>query len=335
MKTRYFTLLILPFFCFSLTTVAQKFITALQHNGATQIFYGQNSFVEAYNVSVKGDTLNLSAGYFNAPASIGKGVKIIGSGHFPDSTGVVVKRTKILSGLNIAKGADSLHLEGLYIEGNILYANESSISYVRVLRCKFYNAYSNSSSVLAGRNFCSFEECYCPGSISFSGYGDNLLIKHCIVSQISDIGGNSIIDGNIILRLDGYSLMNVNSSLIRNNIMTSRNSALYGCTQNVFYNNIMFSDFGTNSYSNNYALISSSEIFVNPSEDFYTSDYHLKNPEKYIGTDGTQIGLYGGTTPFKEKGLPSNPQIVKKNIGEQTDANGNLNVNVTVKAQSN
>jgi len=53
----------------------------------------------------------------------------------------------------------------------------------------------------------------------------------------------------------------------------------------------------------------------------------------YLGTDGTQVGIYGGSQPFKEKGTPSNPQVTKKNIGTQTDADGNLQINMTIEAQ--
>jgi len=53
----------------------------------------------------------------------------------------------------------------------------------------------------------------------------------------------------------------------------------------------------------------------------------------YLGTDGTQIGIYGGSQPFKEKGMPSNPQVTEKIISTETDTNGNLQINITVKTQ--
>jgi hypothetical protein len=332
MKTKYFSILIIALSAFALTTSAQKFITTLQHKGTTQVFYGQNSLVEAYNASSKGDTLNLSAGYFSAPSAFTKGITVIGSGHFPDPTGVVEKRTTILSGLNIYKGADSLRLEGLYINGNIDYAPESSINYVNVIRCKLVAARFMSSSATASKNYCSYEECYLDNEINFSHYGNNLLVKHCLVGSINNIDDNAIIDGNVILS-GTYTLTYITSSLIKNNVLFGSYATLWYCAENTFNNNIINTDFGANSYSNNYTGVTLAEIFINQTGSVYANDYHLKNPEKYIGTDGTQIGLYGGTTPFKEKGLPSNPQIIKKTIAEQTDASGNLKVDVTVKAQ--
>jgi len=325
------------------TAIAQNPVTTLQHNGTTQTFYGQNSFVDAYNASINGDMLYLSTGFFTSPPSIAKGVKIIGAGHFPDSAGVA-KRTFILTGLHIAQGADSLLLEGLYINGGIGY-DDNSINYVKVLRCWLNGAWFNSSSETASKNNCSYEECFINGGIDFSHYGNNLLLKHNIISggifdnaSVVNINGNALIDGNIFLyyyRAFTY----VNSSIIQNNIFISINLFNYGVGNSINNNLFVQSSiyFGINSYSNNYLGIPQADIFVSQSgnEIDYTHDYHLQHPDLYIGTDGTQVGLYGGSIPFKDKGKPSNPQVISKNIATETDANGNLPISITVEAQDN
>ena len=318
------------------TAIAQNPVTTLQHNGTTQTFYGQNSFVDAYNASINGDTLYLSTGYFTPPPSIAKGVKIIGAGHFPDSANVT-KRTFILSPIYINQGADSLLLEGLYIDGNINYGGDP-INYVKVFRCRFdgFIPYSNANSV---KNNFSFEECFLRNIVFDNEVGDNLLIRHCIITdQIAYINGNALIDGNVFL-LNGAPLLSVNSSVIQNNIFISI-SHFYFDAGNSINNNLFVRssvDFGINSYSNNYLGIPQADIFINQSGNSidYTHDYHLQHPELYIGTDGTQVGLYGGSIPFKDKGKPSNPQVISKNIATETDANGNLPISITVEAQDN
>lgn len=340
---------------FVLTTMAQISITTLQHGDSTQVFYGQNSFVQAYNASVNGDTLNLSAGYFDSPTELVKGITVIGSGHFPEPASVVEKRTMIVSGLTINEGADSLKLEGLYIAGDLIYSN-FALNYIKIIRCGLNNVLFQSSSLLESKNYCSFEECFIQWAISFSNYGDNLLINHCVFfgstgysfySSIKNINQNALIQGNIFLN-NLSPFYSVKRSLIRNNIIYGSvgyfNNINY-MAENCIYNNIFVEDpinFGYNSSNNNYIGILQSEIFVNPIDYAiahdpidYSNDYHLKNPEIYIGTDGTQVGIYGGTIPFKEGGLPSNPQIISKSIATETDANGNLNINFTVKAQEN
>ena len=59
------------------------------------------------------------------------------------------------------------------------------------------------------------------------------------------------------------------------------------------------------------------------------------SPAKNAGTDGTDIGIYGGPRPWREGALSSNPHIQSKTIAPETDAQGRLNVNIRVKAQGN
>jgi hypothetical protein len=321
-------------------SVAQNPIATLEHGGASKIFSGQGSLVEAYNASANGDRIYLSTGFFTPPPAIAKGIEITGAGHFPDSANVA-RRTFIMGGLQINKGADSLKLQGLYINGDINYDRDNSINYVSVIRCLLGNANFNSPSPLTNKNNCLYEDCFITGALHVY-YGNNFKVKHCLINQyIGEVYSSSLIDGNIFFHpMD--NLGTIYSSVIRNNIfLEDRNPYIFtnnGSTGNSIYNNVFVIsnvNWGSNSSSDNYFGIPQSDIFVNQTGNSidYTHIYHLKNPEKYIGTDGTQVGIYGGTTPFKEKGLPSNPQIIKKTIAEQTDANGNLKVDVTVKAQ--
>ena len=88
---------------------------------------------------------------------------------------------------------------------------------------------------------------------------------------------------------------------------------------------------------NNYTNIPQANIFVNQTGTTfnYTHDYHLQAPTTYLGTDGTQVGIYGGTFPYKEGAVPLNPHIQLKNIAPTTDANGDLQIQIQVKAQDN
>lgn len=45
------------------------------------------------------------------------------------------------------------------------------------------------------------------------------------------------------------------------------------------------------------------------------------------------MGIYGGSTPWKEGAIPSNPHIFFKNISNATDGSGNLPVQIKVSAQ--
>lgn len=62
-----------------------------------------------------------------------------------------------------------------------------------------------------------------------------------------------------------------------------------------------------------------------------TSTYELTEDAKkiYLGTDGTQIGIYGGSQPFSTK--LTIPRVVKRNIADKTEA-GKLRVNIEVES---
>ncbi len=153
-----------------------------------------------------------------------------------------------------------------------------------------------------------------------------------------------------------YIKSNIYNSIIQYNTIYqsigSKNSAPYNhphnsiwhifvdCRNNLITNNIFLNgnfDFGTNSSQNNWFGVAQSSIFVAQSGNVfdYNHDYHLKEPAKYIGSDGIQVGIYGGDTPYKEKAIPVNPHLVSKKIPFKTDADGNLQINMTIKAQEN
>lgn len=334
MKKTFFLIAIVSCFFALQTAKAQNPITTLEHAGVTTVFTGQNSLVDAYNASFNGDVLYLSTGFFTAPAAIAKGIKIIGAGHFPDSANVA-KRTTITSSLNIKIGADSLKLEGLYLAGTIYVDQYNSnpgvnINNVKISRCRATDVSCN----INYKNNWSFEECFIEGNFNFSNNGINLSIFHCLINgSVYNIINGASINGNNIF---GY-ISNVSGSQIQNNIILGA-SPINNNTSNFFKNNLFVAstpNYSNNSFSNNYAGVAQANIFVNQTGTAldYTQNYHLKEPSKYLGTDGTQVGIYGGSTPFKEKGLTSNPVVSVKNVATQTDGNGNLQINFTVKAQ--
>ena len=57
----------------------------------------------------------------------------------------------------------------------------------------------------------------------------------------------------------------------------------------------------------------------------------MKEPRKYRGTNGEQIGIYGGTYPWNT--VPENPQIISKKIAEKTTPEGLLKVEIKVEVQ--
>ena len=206
MKTSSFIFVFVLCLFGSVTVMAQNPVATLESNGTTKVFYGISALIDSYNASANGDQIYLSTGFFNPPPSIAKGIKITGAGHFPDSANVA-RRTVILSGLNIDKGADSLRLEGLFVFGDINLSGASSINCVNIIRCKFSDVYliTNVSSLV--KNKCIFKECFF-NTMRSSLSNSNNEITHCLISGTIIEFRNSIIDGNIFL-INSLSLIHI------------------------------------------------------------------------------------------------------------------------------
>ena len=65
----------------------------------------------------------------------------------------------------------------------------------------------------------------------------------------------------------------------------------------------------------------------------YLDNFHLKSecPGVGAGTDGTDLGIYGSSSPTSEGWIPSNPHIYFKQINTQTNSSGTLPVQIKVR----
>jgi hypothetical protein len=152
-----------------------------------------------------------------------------------------------------------------------------------------------------------------------------------------------IISHNIFFNFNYYQ--DVTNALIKDNIFMCYNvtnsSYMYG---NTFYNNLSWrsalnpyplppeSNSGSGNFSNQepvFETATSSSSFV------AGKDYHLKStsPGKNGASDGTDIGPYGGNSPFVWGGSFGIPRITEANITNPV-INQSTPVNVKVKAKS-
>lgn len=336
-------LFILALICSPATLFAQQKV-ALQSNGVTTIFGGANPFTDAYNAAASGDTLYLPGGNLPFPATIDKGLVIIGAGHYPDSTAATDK-TLLTGNLTISQNADKLHLEGFELSGTLNFSNNQKVDSVVIKRCKI-GAITYTGNRTSACEFNEILECVITGGIVLSNAKNSIINNSIVEGQVFN-GLNMGISNNLFLYNESAALYyyvtldNVDASMISNNIffrmhpnLIHRDSETNTFTKNIF---VGIPTEGLNTFTDNYNSVSFTNLFVNQSGTIfdYAQDYHMVNPALYLGTNGTQVGIYGGFYPYKAGAVPINPHFQLKNIATQTDSNGDLNIQIKVQSQDN
>ncbi len=330
-------------------------VIGVLHNGSTTFYSTLDS---AVMVAQNGDNVYIPGGSFALDSPINKAYNLIGVGYNPDST-VATGLTQIThsSITYITSGASNGSMTGIYFYNTNIYfgsnaANQGVVNY-SINRCHFNNnsPLTLGSSSPATANNLSFNEDIFDDYVNGQEV-QNCFFSKCFFSVFEVFGqGNQFIN-NIFssYALSGtyYLLWNITNSTFKNNIFfynLNNPGNSYSCSGNIFYNNLFAVDTfvlpGTS--LNNLFNVSQSKIFVNaagllasPYLYSYTDNYALisTSPGKNYGTDGTDVGIFGTTAPFKQGGVPYNPHIQFSSI-PTTTSQGTLNVKITVAAQNN
>ena len=354
MKKSIFSILLAAF---ALNLTAQNRI-ALQHNGQSSFF---TSLETAYTASVDGDTIHLPGGTFRFQGdTLNKRLAIIGTGFNSDSsraTGI-----SIIPYLTITSKASGGILTGITLSNGINIGNNEAnrnVDGFSLLRCDIQqaivfnggannNAYPNNS-----KNFI-IQGCRISGGWCFSGncthgaaignagnlsnflFSNNLVVYGYVHINQSEIS-NNVIYGTCPGCYDPPSQAAGGGSIIRNNIFGFGSHPLkYVGT---YYNNLNVGHQNGGSYPNaqSFVTYTSPVAYDSLFVDKLRGDYHLRPNYQtiYIGTDNTQIGIYGGRFPWKDGSMPFNPHISTFNVDPQTDNTGRLRLRATINAQRN
>ena len=322
-------------------THAQNLIAV--QNGATPKFYA--SLDSAITHALAGDTLYLPGGSYSFSTQISKRLHFVGVGYNPDSTAVTLP-TQINGDISLLASASGGSMTGINFTGKIYFGSGLPAENYTFFRCKINEFISfviyGWSTIIKNNKF--YENII--GNMS--GGGElNYFINNIFggFGGFGGIGSNNIFKNNIFLNTSGGI---GNSNNFENNIFISqttfridRSIEFQNSTfrNNLFLENISFPYLTTNLGSGNIVNQTQASIFINQTGNTfdYTHNYHLKStcPGKNAGTDGTDIGIYGGSYPWKEGAIPNNPHFQSVKIAPKTDANGSLNVNIKVQAQDN
>lgn len=319
--------------CATLSFAQSSLLATLSHDGKVSTFYGSTALRDAHYAAANGDIITLSSGTFVA-VDITKAVTIRGAGMEVDTVHNVLPTT--ITGnfnINIADSvSQNLTLEGIY--------HNQTISYTQVKRPKFLK--------------CRFKELY------NAGYGNNIKITdaqfiHCrIANTLMLISGCSASLVNCIVNKPSCNSQTTSNFEFRNCVIhnyTVYSSAFYNCILDADSNgdylegsNVAYYCVASYNNTNAFSKIPNSTNKVTTCEELFKTykggDLEKQDSEKfeltevakkkYIGTDGTEVGIYGGMLPFDS--TPSNPQITKCNVAVKSTADGKLSVDIEVKA---
>jgi hypothetical protein len=261
---------------------------------------------------------------------ITKKLTIIGIGHRPDNDNADGS-TSVSGNFFFEGGSDNSALMGLYLSGNVNIGTSASAVDNFLLR------YCNVNSVLVANSNCHdvrINQNY----MRFTSSGGNspVTFSNNISGAINSVKGG-IIDHNIIKSHNSHnnSIFDaVYDTQIKNNIFVD-NGGFVAYTGSIVTNNMGLVNRTAAFKGENYIGVEDWEgVFVGPDNGITpSSNFKLKEGAWKTGdTKQGEIGIYGGSG-FSETALPPIPRITDKNIADQTDANGNLRVKITVKSE--
>lgn len=342
-------------FVFATVCLAQgSLLATLSHDGEISAYYGASALKAALTAAADGDVITLSSGQFTA-VNITKAVTLRGAGMSVSNDSTNTHESTIIQGDFQINLADSLQgriiMEGMYINGNVTYAG--TLKNAQFLKCRFNGLESSTNGTITNTSFihCRFAD-YCKIASN-----SNASFINCVVNGIQQPYTSSNIEmANCFVHFSSLSSTSATTpkyclnTYFKNCILTyfsnysgSYNSLPTSCTA---YNCIGLGGSSTNIFSNiAYKNNTNTWIGTNGSTTFKTyKDFNTTNlisdsedfeltdeaKAKYLGVDGTQVGIHGGNLPYNEQ--PSTPQITKCNVAAKSTADGKLSVEIEVKA---
>lgn len=303
---------------------------------------------EAIDAASAGDTIYVtgSATTYSGTTYVRKRLTIIGPGYSPLPARISAMYMDTIASIS---GSSGSKLIGLRIDDLRGYTNSFVPTNVTVERSYLGGLVFSGGSTGAHRSW-SISSCYMASGGSHNFGGSTLLnvnITNCIISgSMSNVSPNSsvLITNNIFLGTGTQTaFQNVQNAVISNNIFWGRTPVGTGVENCAFNNNITYQTpnntipFGSNVGSGN--LIGVNPQFTNaPDQSInFTYDYRLQvgSPGVGAGTDGTDIGIYGGPFPMPNMtGAPRIPSVTEFTLQNTTIAEGG-SLNVQVKARKN
>lgn len=182
--------------------------------------------------------------------------------------------------------------------------------------------------------------------ISTVSLGTNCIFSNNITQNYIGSGDNCVISNNIFVNPDNSGgVRNMNACTVVNNIFLTSLNTISGGTGNSFSKNIQG---GTDLPAGNFTNVQPANIFIESTvgasmtnAQVLTSSWKHKTTSvgKNAGTDGKEIGLYGGNFPWPSNkifnGDPGLPKVEMLEVQNSVvEPNGTIKINFKAKSAS-
>lgn len=325
---KHFSLLVVLLLVTFVTGNSQStLIATLTHDDVITTYTGSSGLQDAYNAAVDGDIITLSSGSFKSQ-DIEKRITLRGAG------------------MGVKVNADAPYIEPTYLVGAFhIYADGNSEN-----RTKIEGVTCEERVWLGGVCNAVFSKCKFDDLDYTTGKGgfENVTVINCVLSGMLCFNASMNFYGSYLKNLHTQAAGSLHT--VTNCILESDGNCVYsGCVvknsihivkvKNCSFNCQSFfslwtgeecptsSDFYKNFESHNNTFgPDGMQLFKDGT--FYQLTDEAK---KYVGDDGTEVGIYGGSIPFDP--TPTNPQITKFNVAPKTTADGKLSIDIEVNAK--
>lgn len=323
--------------CMAVGYAQSSLVATLNHGEDVSVYYGYGALAEAYEAATHGDLITLSSGMFKS-VDIAKNITVRGAG-----AGATDDCTRLDGQFYIYGVPDSvsghLTLEGLYNDDYVYcgnYSDATDIKNAHFIKCRFYCFQSNYAAKMLN---AMFVQCKISGQILLNLAGDKVNFFNCYLKGLELSADNSsyYTFNNCLLDGQGYLWPN---SLFTNCIMWNRSTtsripsssqAKYCLGMSSSPNYDMFEKLYP---YNQYEMVDMDDAntifktFTGTYSDTETFELTDEAKAKYVGTDGREVGIYGGNFPFTFKS--DLPKITKFNVASQSTEDGKLKVEIEV-----
>ncbi len=314
------------------------------------------TFAEAHTAATAGDTILVipSTASYGA-VNISKGIVVLGIGFNPDKDSQLKSN---FTSITINNGVSDVTISGIVASAISIGHNSAASTQSNILieKCNL-NYVQNSSTIQNLTNILirqNFIQLLNNGTVQFyfrASTQSNIIISNNIFSFVGTSAygpwvttGGVIFDHNTFVGTSNgqtafYQLV---SCMVSNNIFYGKALSSTSATSSAvtFLNNLVFgltdnSIISGSGFTLTGNLESADPLFVNMAEigpyDF-AKDFALNtgSPAINAGSDGTDLGIYGGSTPYKNSGvsLPVvKTLILPTTIRQGTNTNANISVN--------